>query len=488
MPTPRKAYEKFSGACDESWTTIRRRQPSEASGRKEVSEWSYYAAVDEIYHAGWAAKQLARFRVVREAVRHFWPGPEGYPVKLVQVAGTSGKGSTSQFIQAGLSEYGKAGAYVKPHVFDFAERFIVGGGPVEHSEIVRAWEDDVRPYCVESALRGEGWVIDHFEASLLVALKLFERHRLDWAVIETGMGGRYDPATALNVVATVVTNVGQDHEEALGAERWQRALEKAGVCRPRVPLFTSDRDGGSTRVLEEVCRDVGAPFHRVSADDVERLKRLVTGRAKPNRDVLLGSEHQMMNAALAAKVVDSIVGGASLERLARSFLDARFVGRFWRIEKDVYADVAHNPSKTKALAEELKARFPGAKKVLVVGLSGPRDPVAVMGPLVPQAKAIVVTSSGFKGQDPAKVYTSLRDAFPETPIHLAPNPGTTLSVAKNLRGPSEVIVFTGSTYMIDQALNQDEYLRHLNASVGWREGGRKEVSGTLSFSLPEEKR
>jgi len=61
-------------------------------------------------------------------------------------------------------------------------------------------------------------------------------------------------------------------------------------------------------------------------------------------------------------------------------------------------------------------------------------------------------------------------------------------VAKNLRGPSEVIVFTGSTYMIDQALNKDEYLRHLNASVGWRESGRKQVSGTLSFSLPEDKR
>ena len=443
--------------------------------------------MDEIYHASWAAKQLARFRVVREAVRHFWPDPEGYPVKLIQVAGTSGKGSTSQFIQAGLSEYGKAGAYVKPHVFDFAERFIIEGEPVEHSEIVRAWEDEVRPYCVEGALRGEGWTIDHFEASLLVALKLFERHRLDWAVIETGMGGRYDPATALNVVATVVTNVGQDHEEALGEELWQRAIEKAGICRPGVPLFTSDQDMRSTKVLEEVCLDVGAPFHRVPAEDAERLKKLVAAR-KSKQDVLLGSVHQMMNAALAVKVVDFLVGTANTERLVRRFLAARYVGRFWKIDKDVYADVAHNPSKTRALAEELKARFPGSKTVLVVGISGPRDPVAVMGPLVSQAKAIVVTSAGFKGQDPAKVYTSLRDAFPETPIHLAPNPATTLLVAKNLRGPSEVIVFTGSTYMIDQALNHDEYLRHLNASVGWRESGKKEVSGTLTFSLPEEKR
>ncbi len=426
---------------------------------------------------------------MKEAVRHFWPQPPGYPVKLVQVAGTSGKGSTSQFIQTGLSAYGKAGAYVKPHVFDFAERFVVEGAPVEHSEIARVWEEDIRPYCVESSLRGEVWAIDHFEASLLVALKLFQRHRLDWAVIETGMGGRYDPATALDVVATVVTNVGQDHEEALGAEHWQRALEKAGICRPGIPLFSADQDPRSAGVLEEVCRDVGAPFHGVSAPEVERLKKLVARSGEPERrGDLLGSDHQLMNAALAAKVVESLVGGATLERLARKFLAAKYVGRFWRIEKDVYADVAHNPSKTKALADELKARFPRTKKVLVVGISGPRDPVAVMAPLVAQAKAIVVTSAGFKGQDPDKVYARLRDAFPETPIHLAPNPATTLSVAKNLRGQSEVILFTGSTYMIDQALNRDEHLRHLNASVGWREGGKKEVSGTLSFLLPEEKR
>ncbi len=489
ISAPRKAYDKFPDrAPAKSWAIIKRRQPSDAPGRREVSEWSYYAAVDEIYHAKWAANQLARFQVVREAVHHFWPEPQGYPVKLVQVAGTSGKGSTSQFIQAGLSAYGKAGAYVKPHVFDFAERFVIDGKPVEHSEIARVWEEDVRPFCVESSLKGDKWSIDHFEASLLVALKLFEKHHLDWAVIETGMGGRYDPATALDVVATVVTNVGQDHEEALGAEHWQRALEKAGVCRPGIPLFSADQDARSTRILEEVCRDVGAPFHRVSAAEVERLKKLVARSLEPKRQgVLLGSDHQLMNAALAANVVDSLVGSASLERLARRFLTAKYTGRFWRIEKNVYADVAHNPSKTKALADELQARFPGAKKVLVVGISGPRDPVAVLVPLVAQAKAIVVTSAGFKGQDPDKVYGRLRDAFPETPIHLAPNPATTLSVAKNLRGQSEVIVFTGSTYMIDQALNRDEHLRHLNASVGWRDEGKKEVLGTLSFSLPEEK-
>jgi dihydrofolate synthase / folylpolyglutamate synthase len=458
----------------------RKKRPPEAK-RKDVSEWSYYADVDEIFHARWSAKQLARFDVVREAVHHFWP--DGYPVKLIQVAGTSGKGSTCRFIQAGLSDYGKSGAYVKPHVFDFAERFIVDGRPVGHSEIARAWEAEVRPYAIESALKGEAWELDHFEASLLLALKIFERRGLRWGVVETGMGGRYDPVTALEVIATVVTNVGEDHEEVLGAEHWQRALEKAGICRPGIPLFSGDQDRRSDQVLRGICRDVGAPFHRLTPREVGAVRDMVASEAMGGPDELLNSEHQMVNATLAADVVGSLVGRIDLKRLVRRFLAASYVGRFWRIEKDVYADVAHNPSKTRALADELKGKFPRTKKVFVIGISGPRDPVAVMAPLITQAKAIVVTAAGFKGQDPDKVYVRLRDAFPKTPIHLAPNPLTTLSVAKKLRGQSDVIVFTGSTYMVDQALNKDDHLRHLNASVGWRE-----VPRSTGPSPPGEKR
>ncbi len=442
--------------------------------------------MDEIFHAKWAARQLSRFRRLRDAVDHFWPAPEGYPVKLVQVAGTSGKGSTCQFIQAGLSAYGKSGCYLKPHVFDYAERFIVGGRPVSHEEIAQTWLDEIRPYCVDHAVRGEDWTLDHLEASLLMALKIFERHNLDWAVVETGLGGRYDPVTALDVVASVVTNVGQDHEETLGQEHWQRALEKAGVCRPGVPLFSADQDKKTQAVLVGICEDVGAPYHLVGDAEVRALSKVVEKRGLArSSDSLLSSKYQVWNAALAAEVVASLVKKPNLEKIARRFAKAKYVGRFWKIQPDVYADVAHNPSKTQALSDELRARFPNKRMIYVVGITGQRDPVAVMTPLIRHAKAVVVTAAGFKGQDPDRVYTRLRDAFPDVPIHLAPNPLTTLSVAKNLKGKGEVIVFTGSTYMIDQALNPDEYLRHLNASVGWRDVRQKQIAGTVNFAIPE---
>jgi dihydrofolate synthase/folylpolyglutamate synthase len=443
------------------------------------SEWSYYAGLDEIYHAGWAAAASARLRVFREALDSMWPKPSGYPVKLIQVAGTSGKGSTCKFLQAGLSAYGRAGCYVKPHVFDYAERFTVEGGQVGHDEILEAWDETVKPYCVQSALRGDIWAISHQEASLLIALKVFENHRLDWAAVETGIGGRYDPATALEVTATVLTNVGEDHEEVLGSEHWQRALEKAGICRPGVPLVLGDEDRRTVEVVTAACRDAGAPLHRVTAKDFSEFRDVMKRLRRPGAEEgALGSSHQLQNAAVAARAIMTLVRGARLKDLAPRMAGTAYVGRFWKISEGVYADVAHNPSKTEALAKELNGRFPGRKKVFVVGISGERDPARVIAPLAPQAKAVVVTSAGFKGQDPGKVYSSLRKRFPALPIHLEADPRATAEVAKNLRGPGEVVVFTGSTYMIDQALNPDERLRHLNTMQGWREavGSRSETA------------
>jgi dihydrofolate synthase/folylpolyglutamate synthase len=420
---------------------------------------------------------VAKQEVFREALRYFWPGPEYYPVKLIQVAGTSGKGSTCQFLQAGLSRYGRAGCYVKPHVFDYTERFVIENKRVERGEIMEVWNKEVKPYCVKNALRGEPWLLDHPQASLLVALRIFEKHRLKWAAIETGVGGRYDPATCLDAVMTVLTNVGRDHEDTLGSEHWQRALEKSGICRPGVPLVLGDDDRRTVEVVSAICRDVGTPLHRVTSKERRELARVLhTIGDKNDEGMVSGSRHQLLNAALAAKVISILVKESQLQDVAKRFLQTRYVGRFWKVGDGVYADVAHNPSKTEALAQEIEGRFPGQRKIFVVGISGSRNAVEVIRPLVSQAKAMVVTSAGYKGQDPEQVCALLRKAYPTLPIHLATDPRSTLELAKNLRDNGETIIFTGSTYMVDQALNSDEKLRHLNGTYGWREKSQKDLT------------
>ncbi|HME18838.1 MAG TPA: cyanophycin synthetase, partial [Nitrososphaerales archaeon] len=238
------------------------------------------------------------------------------------------------------------------------------------------------------------------------------------------------------------------------------------------------------------CKDAGTPLSTVTKAEVKELEGILkaSGR-RGSHDFVVGSRHQLLNAAVAVKVITTLVDGATAKQVAPKILETSYVGRFWKLEDGVYADVAHNPSKTEALAKELESRFPRRKKVLVVGISGERDPVKVVGPLISQAKAIVVTSAGFKGQDAGKVYLSLRKRYPALPIHLEANPRATAKVARNLRGPGEIIVFTGSTYMIDQALNPDERLRHLNTMQGWREvRGRSQEASPAGGPLETAKR
>ena len=127
---------------------------------------------------------------------------------------------------------------MSPHLFDYRERFSIGGEFVSHDDVTAVWEERVRPYCVQLGLRNQDHVHTFHEVSILIALALFEKHEVEWAAMETGIGGRYDQTRALDVVGCALTNVGSDHAHMLGEELWQRVLDKAGIARPGVPFFT----------------------------------------------------------------------------------------------------------------------------------------------------------------------------------------------------------------------------------------------------------
>ena len=166
---------------------------------------------------------------MRRSIRTLWP--DGHPTKLIHVAGTGGKGSTCRFLETGLSTIGKAGAFMSPHLFDYRERFSINGEFAAREDITELWETVVQPHCVRLSLQNSNHTHSFLESSILIALALFEKYDVEWAAIETGVGGRYDQTRALDVVATLLTNVGSDHAHMLGREQWQRALDKAGIAR-----------------------------------------------------------------------------------------------------------------------------------------------------------------------------------------------------------------------------------------------------------------
>lgn len=444
----------------------------------------YYNVVDQIFHAEWSAVKLARLELLRSSISTLWP--QGHPTRLVHVVGTGGKGSTCRFLEMGFGLLGRAGSFMSPHLFDYRERFSIGGEFVQQADVQWAWEERVRPFCVQLALHRPEHVHTFHEVSILIALCLFERYEVQWAALEAGIGGRYDQTRALDAAATALTNVGSDHANLLGDTLWQRVLDKAGAARPGAPFFTTDTDPANLEIIAAVCRDVGAPLHRVDVAEMDALKQEIDRHAiAVGPESLLHAPYQKWNAALAAAVIRRFYPAVEMGALLKAFAGARLIGRFWKVEEGVYADIAHNYEKINALTGEIRTQFGDAGKILILGMSGKRLPAKIFGALAQMAKTIIITGASYKGLDPGKVAAEVTPLAGDTPTLVVADPRHALDAARAMRQPGDVILLTGSTYMIEQALNADPYLRTLGASFGWRMHVPTDATGTVNLTLPQ---
>ena len=448
------------------------------------ADFAYYNTVDQIYHVEWSAPKLARLELLKRSIRTLWP--DGHPTRLVHVAGTGGKGSTCRFLEVGLGTKYRAGAFMSPHIFDYRERFSLNGEFASRADITAAWEERVRPFCVQLALDEPHHAHSFLETSILIALTLFEQYEIEWAAMETGVGGRYDQTRALDVEATLLTNVGSDHAHMLGSESWQRALDKAGIARPAVPFFTTVTDELSLEVVGDVCAAAGASLEVIGAEEVDAMNAQLIAWFDPPvpEDSLLSAHYQRWNAALALTTIEALCPEADRRTVLDAFRHAELLGRFWQIDEHTFADIAHNTEKIAALSTELDQRFVDQERILILGMAGRRVPYEVFPSLAKTAKAIIITGASFRGQDPSDVRRQVAAIGLDTPTLVISEPRQALQMAQSMRHNDDVIILTGSTYMIEQVLNPDPYLRHMSANFGWRMDEKTTASGTITLDLP----
>jgi dihydrofolate synthase/folylpolyglutamate synthase len=439
-----------------------------ADSGSAIPNFPYYNTLDQIYHAEWSTTKLARLEQLRRSIQMLWP--DGHPTRLVHVAGTAGKGSTSRMLEIGLGAAGRSGAFMGPHLFDYRERFSIDGEFVSQAAIHETWQQRIQPFCVEMAASDLQRVHTFHEISILMALALFERYDVKWAAMETGVGGRYDQTRALDVVATVLTNVGSDHAHMLGPTLWQRVLDKAGIARPGVPFLTTERDPQSLEIIRAVCKDTGAPLTVVDEEAVRlfRVQLEASAHVPLQAQALLTASHQQWNGALVLATVHHLLPKINVAAIVERLSRAQLLGRFSHIEEGIYADIAHNVEKMKVLVAEVQTKFPDKGKIFVVGLSGHRSAGEVFASLAGVAKAVIVTAASYKGQEPSVVRASIESWIGDVPTLAIADPQEALAVAKQMRGEQDMIILTGSTFMIEQMLNPDPQLRHLHATFGWR--------------------
>ncbi len=356
----------------------------------------------------------------------------------VLIAGTKGKGSTAAFLASVLHAAGvRAGLYTSPHLQSWRERIRVDGVALGAAAFRREIADAVALARRLRRSRPELGEPSAFELLTVAALAAFARRRCAVAVLEVGLGGRYDATNAVDPAVSIVTPIDLDHQAILGPTLGRIAREKAGVLRHGRPALVARQRPAAERALAAECRRVGARCATVAP--VARAAALG-----------LAGDHQRQNAALARAAARLLapLGHAVTEReLARGLRDARWPGRLERAARgpDVLLDGAHTPASAAALARELRRR--GGTVHLVFGCTADREPRAVARPLLAVGARPYATAAGPRALAPDRVAAALGRSV----VGAYPEVGEAIAAARRSARRGDTICVTGSLALVGAA-------------------------------------
>ncbi|RKT53088.1 bifunctional tetrahydrofolate synthase/dihydrofolate synthase [Saccharothrix australiensis] len=338
-----------------------------------------------------------------------------YPV--LHITGTNGKTSTSRMVDALLTRVGlRTGRYTSPHLQLVTERINVDNVPISPSRYVEVYRD-IEPLVSIVDSRSEV-PLSKFEVLTGMAFAAFADAPVDAAVVEVGMGGRWDATNVADGKIAVITPIGVDHVDYLGSSLEGIATEKAGIIKPGAVALLAEQDPVAERVLLRRVAEVDATVARQGSEfgvlrrDVavggQLLRLQGLGGVYDEVFLPLHGAHQAANAALALAAVEAFFGAGAdrqldVEAVREAFAGVASPGRLERVRSapTVLVDAAHNPHGAQALAKALDEEFAFRKLVAVVGVMDDKDAVGILEALEPVVGEVVLTAnSSPRAMDP----------------------------------------------------------------------------------------
>jgi len=309
----------------------------------------------------------------------------------IHVAGTNGKGSVCAFLDSILRLKGyAAGLYASPHIVKFEERFMINGTTVDTDE----WLDIY--IAIEDV--ADRHSLTFFEIATLIAFELFRRRKVEWAVIETGLGGRLDATNIITPCASVITSIGIEHTEYLGSDIISIAREKLGIIKKNVPVIIADHENPDVLACAQMAaQEQNADCIIADENEASDVKAIDAGTGflyKGRRFLTpLTGRYQVMNTLCAVKAAERL-GLADLPALADGVAKTSIPGRF-QIQKipgkTIIFDVAHNPQATRELCKTIRQRFPGSPVCIVAGIMADKDSQSMFREYAECADTIIIT-------------------------------------------------------------------------------------------------
>jgi dihydrofolate synthase/folylpolyglutamate synthase len=387
-----------------------------------------------------------------------------YPT--IHIAGTNGKGSTAAFVESILRQAGfRTGLNTSPHLERINERFRINGREISDelfAETFTRIHSAIEELLAESKLRAHP---TYFECVTALAFEVFARQRVEFAVIEVGLGGRLDATNIITPVVSIITRIDFDHENFLGHSLREIAAEKAGILKPGVPVVSAPqlpeaREIVRARAAELHCQLVETEeAFRVDQESMEsgyvraRLTEVATGSQFPLAPQLAGrfQLQNALNAVAAARVLKARNFRISNENIESGVAAARWRGRLEKLQSrpDIYLDGAHNPGAARELARFLEENFAGRRIFLIYGAMRDKAVDEVTGLLFPLAAEVIFTQPS----NPRAVSAAqLAQITGHHAAHfsIVDRAEVALDYALAIARPDDAIFVTGSLYLVGQ--------------------------------------
>ena len=387
----------------------------------------------------------------------------GHPERTfaaLHVAGTNGKGSVTAMAHAALVASGvRAARYISPHLVDLSERFVIGDAAVTPDALQLA-ADEVLD-CAERLI-ADGTLAVHptfFEATTAIAFELFRRAGVEVAVIEVGLGGRYDSTNVIAPLAGAITSIGVDHQQHLGDTLDAIAFEKAGIIKPGMDVVVGSVPAAARDVIARVASGQGARIIDANADTrvtgSSADGAMVTIETPEDRygplSLSLRGGHQVGNARVAVSLVEAARRrgiGVTKAGIERGLTHVDWPGRLELIRVDggreVLLDAAHNVDGARALAAYLGSR--PQRPALVIGVMRDKDIEGILAALLPVVSSVVATAAPTPRAIPARDLAARIAAMgTRVPVRVEPDPTTAVEQAL---AASSTVCIAGSIFVV----------------------------------------
>lgn len=385
--------------------------------------------------------------------------------KSILIAGTSGKGTTAFYTSRILEFAGyKVGLHVSPHLVYVGERMQINGKNISVKRLV-GLVNEIKPVIDEIKSNQPQITPSYFEILVAISFLYFADEKVDFAVIEVGLGGRLDATNVLLPEVSVITNIGLDHTEILGKTIEKIAGEKAGIIRTHVPVVTA-ASGNALKVIKKVAKSKGARLINIYTQAFENLQNSDVLRYIINSNDIYRYIPYYINRECALLAISAVLELKIplFDESLKKALSVQFAGRFEEIEQGVILDGAHNADKMKTLihfVKNYKSEVLNSKITLVVAFKTGKDwkkMLDILTKKLPVKKVIAaeyqsVTDTGKGSAVPAAEIAKYLsgNGHPVPVIGTLKNSQEAVFRALNERTDDETVIVTGSLYLVGEA-------------------------------------